>query len=64
MLHHNFDFMHIGKNVSDSLLNTFLGTNGKSKDNMNSLLDLQALLIRSDLHPVEVDDQMYLPAAP
>jgi hypothetical protein len=64
MLHHNFDFMHIGKNVSDNLLNTFLGTNGKSKDNMNSLLDLQALVIRSDLHPIEVDDQMYLPAAP
>jgi hypothetical protein len=64
MLRHNFDFMHIGKNVSDSLLNTFLGTNGKSKDNMNSLLDRQALVIKSDLHPVEVDDQMYLPAAP
>jgi hypothetical protein len=50
--------------VSESLLNTFLGTDGKSKDNLNSRLDLQALGIRSDLYPVEVDDQMYLPTAP
>jgi len=50
--------------VSESLLNTFTGTDGKSKDNLNSCLDLQALGIRIDLHPVDVDDQMYLPAAP
>ena len=56
--------MHIGKNMSESLINTFLGTTEKSKDNLNSHLDLQALGIRSDLHPVEVDNQMYLPAAP
>jgi len=64
MLRHNFDFMHIGKNVSESLLNTFMGTDGKSKDNLNSRLNLQALGIRIDLRPVDVDDQMYLPAAP
>ena len=64
MLRHNFDVMHIGKNVSESLINTFLGTTEKSKDNLNSRLDLQALGIRSDLHPVEVDDQFYLPPAP
>jgi len=56
--------MHIGKNVSEMLINTFLGTTEKSKDNLNSRLDLQALGIRSDLHPVEVDDQFYLPPAP
>jgi len=56
--------MHIGKNMSESLINTFLGTTEKSKDNLNSRLDLQALGIRSDLHPVEVDDQFYLPPAP
>jgi hypothetical protein len=64
MLRHNFDFMHIGKNVSESLINTFLGTDGKSKDNLNSRLDLQALGIRGDLHPIEVEDQYYLPHAP
>ena len=56
--------MHIGKNVSESLINTFLRTTEKSKDNLNSRLDLQALGIRSDLHPFEVDDQFYLPPAP
>ena len=64
MLRHNFDFMHIGKNVSESLINTFMGTDGKSKDNLNSRLDLQALGIRSDLHPIKVEDQFYLPPAP
>ena len=56
--------MHIGKNVSESLINTFLRTTEKSKDNLNSRLDHWGLGIRSDLHPVEVDDQMYLLAAP
>ena len=64
MLRHNFDFMHIGKNMSESLVNTFMGIDGKSKDNLNSRLDLQVLGIRSDLHPVEVEDQLYLPPAP
>jgi hypothetical protein len=64
LLRHNFDFMHIGKNVSESFLNTFLGTAKKSKDNLNSRLDIRSLGIRSDLHPVEVDDQLYLPPAP
>ena len=56
--------MHIEKNMSESLINTFMGTTEKSKDNLNSRMDLQALGIRSDLHPVEVDDQFYLPPAP
>ena len=50
--------------MSESLINTFLGTIEKYKENLNSHLDLQALGIRSDLHPVEVDDQFYLPPAP
>jgi hypothetical protein len=41
-----------------------LGTDKKSKDNLNSWLDLQALGIRSDLHPIEVEDKFYLPPAP
>jgi hypothetical protein len=64
MLRHNFDAMHIGKNVYENFVNTFLGTEGKSKDNLNSRLDIQALGIRSDLHPVDVEDQFYLPPAP
>ena len=64
ILRHNFDFMHIGKNVSENFVNTFMGTASKSKDNLNSRLDIQALGIRSDLHPIEVEDQLYLPPAP
>jgi len=64
MLRHNFDFMHIGKNMSESFVNTFLGTVSKSKDNLNSRLDIQALGIRTDLHPVEVEEQLYLSPAP
>ena len=56
--------MHIGKNVSENFVNTFMGTASKSKDNLNSRLDIQALGIRSDLHPIEVEDQLYLPPAP
>jgi hypothetical protein len=52
MLRHNFDFTHIGKNMSESLVNTFMGTDRKSKDNLNCQLDIQALGIRSDLHPM------------
>jgi hypothetical protein len=50
--------------VSESLLNTFLGAAIKSKDNLSSRLDIQSLGIRSDLHPVEVEDKLYLPHAP
>ena len=56
--------MHIEKNMSESLINTFMGTTEKSKDNLNSRMDLQALGIRNDLHPFEVDDQFYLPPTP
>jgi hypothetical protein len=56
--------MHIGKNVYENFVNTFLGTEGKSKDNLNYRLDIQALGIRSDLHLVDVEDQFYLAPAP
>ena len=54
------------KNVCENIINTLLCIDGKSKDNLNSRLDLQALNIRSDLHPVEleVEDKFYLPPAP
>ncbi|XP_025795594.1 uncharacterized protein LOC112875826 isoform X2 [Panicum hallii] len=65
MVRHNFDAMHIEKNVCDNIINTLLNISGKSKDNLNARLDLQALGIRKDLHPVELDDnQFYLPPAP
>jgi hypothetical protein len=56
--------MHIEK-MCDNIINTLLDIAGKSKDNLNARLDLQALGIRSDLHPVELEyNQYYLPPAP
>jgi hypothetical protein len=63
LLRHNFDVMHIGKNVCCNFVDTLLDKDGKSKDNLNSRLDLQKLGIRSDLHPVSVGDNFYLPPA-
>ena len=50
MLHHNLDVMHIEKNVCDSMIRTLLNIEGKTKENLNSHLDLQAMGIRSQLH--------------
>lgn len=40
ILRHNLDVMHIEKNVCDSILGTLLNIKGKTKDNLNSHLDL------------------------
>lgn len=41
-----------------------MGIDGKSKDNLNSRLDLQLLGIRKDLHPIKVGEKYFLPPAP
>jgi hypothetical protein len=65
MVQYNFDAMQIERNVCDNIINTLLNIARKSKDNLNACLDLQALGIRSDLHPVEQEDnQYYLAPAP
>lgn len=46
LLRHNFDIMHIEKNVCDNIVNTILGIDGKSKDNLNSRYDVKDLNIR------------------
>ena len=56
--------MHIEKNVCESLLNTLLKVNGKTKDGINSRKDLVEMDIRSDLHPKERGNNTYLPPAP
>ena len=65
LIRYNFNAMHIEKNVCDKIFNTLLDIAGKSKVNLNARLDLQALGVRSDLHPIELEDnQFYLPPAP
>jgi hypothetical protein len=44
------------KNVCDNIINTLLDIAEKSMDNLNARLDLQALGIKSDLHPVELEE--------
>ena len=63
ILCHNLDVMHIEKNICDSIVGTLLSIDGKSKDNMNSRLDLQALGIRDQLHPIKRGNRVILPTA-
>ncbi|RVW87605.1 hypothetical protein CK203_041220 [Vitis vinifera] len=55
--------MHIEKNICDSIVGTLLSIDGKSKDNFNSRLDLQAMGIRDQLHPIQRGNRVILPAA-
>ena len=59
-IRHNLDVMHIEKNVCDNIMGALLGVQEKTKDNQNSHLDLQAMGIRQELHPIQKDDNTYL----
>nr|XP_051210888.1 uncharacterized protein LOC127328322 [Lolium perenne] len=56
-LRHNLDVMHIEKNICDNLIGTFMNIQGKTKDTVNSRLDLEDMGIRGDLHlqPISAD---------
>ncbi|KAK7308273.1 hypothetical protein VNO77_41875 [Canavalia gladiata] len=60
---HFLDVMHIEKNVCESLINTLLNVKGKSKDGINSRLDLIDMGIRTELGPIQKDKSTYLPPA-
>ena len=62
ILRHNLDVMHIKKSICDSIVGIFFSIDGKSKDNMNSCLDLQAMGIRDQLHLIEKGNRVILPA--
>ncbi|XP_040369682.1 uncharacterized protein LOC112185464 isoform X2 [Rosa chinensis] len=51
LVRHNFDVMHIEKNMCHGILGTLLKLKGKSKDGLKSRKDLEAMQIRQDLHP-------------
>ena len=50
LLRHNLDVMHIEKNVCENIIGAILNVDGKSKDNLQSQLDLIDMGIRRDLH--------------
>ncbi|KAL8128020.1 hypothetical protein AgCh_014813 [Apium graveolens] len=60
---HCLDFMHIEKNVYESIIGTLLNIPGKMKDGMKARLDLQELGVRAELAPQQSGKRMYLPLA-
>ncbi|XP_050238212.1 uncharacterized protein LOC126687698 [Mercurialis annua] len=63
LLRHNLDVMHIEKNICDSILGTIMDLKGKTKDTLKSRLDLQAMKIRKELHPIKHGDKYKIPLA-
>ncbi|KAG8480296.1 hypothetical protein CXB51_024722 [Gossypium anomalum] len=59
ILRHNLDVMHIEKNVYENIIGTILNVDGKSKDNLQSRLDLVDMRIRRDLHPQVLPNGKY-----
>jgi len=55
--------VHIEKNVCDIVLGTLMNMKGKTKDTVQSRLDLQAMQIRPELHPVLNGNRLELPPA-
>ncbi|KAL8147930.1 hypothetical protein AgCh_005309 [Apium graveolens] len=60
---HCLDFMHIEKNVCESIIGTLLNIPGKTKDGMKARLDLQELGVRAKLAPQQSGKRAYLPPA-
>ncbi|XP_028080882.1 uncharacterized protein LOC114282405 [Camellia sinensis] len=60
---HNLDVMHIEKNVCESLIGTLLNIPGKTKDGINSCLDLVEMGLREELAPQIREKRTYLPPA-
>ena len=60
---HNLDVMHIEKNVCESIVGTLLNIPGKTKDGLNSRLDLIEMGLRAELAPKVGLKRTYLPPA-
>lgn len=53
LIQHNLDVMHIEKNICENIISWLLYKDGRSKENINSRLDMQHLKIRKSLWPKE-----------
>ena len=60
-LRHNLDVMHIEEKECDIILGTVMNTKGKIKDTVRARLDLQAMQIRPELHPIQRGNKLELP---
>ncbi|KAG8485982.1 hypothetical protein CXB51_019310 [Gossypium anomalum] len=59
ILRHNLDVMHIKKNVRENIIGKILNVDEKSKDNLQSQLDLVDMRIRRDLHLQVLSNRKY-----
>ncbi|KAK2635187.1 hypothetical protein Ddye_029979 [Dipteronia dyeriana] len=62
-IRHILDVMHIEKNVCESVYGTLLNIPGKTKDGVNSRLDLKAIGLRKELVLDMDKSHIYLPPA-
>ncbi|KAL7606445.1 hypothetical protein Lser_V15G18818 [Lactuca serriola] len=60
---HCIDFMHVEKNVGESLTGTIVNVPGKTKDGYKALLDLVHYGLKPKLHPQIEGNNTALPAA-
>ncbi|GJS08525.1 putative transposon, En/Spm-like protein [Tanacetum coccineum] len=60
---HCIDFMHVEKNVGESLVGTLLNVPGKTKDGVNARLDLLELGIKPELFARQDEEKTTLPPA-
>ncbi|GKD41533.1 hypothetical protein Tco_1261740 [Tanacetum coccineum] len=60
---HCIDFMHVKKNVAESIVGTLLYVPGKTKDGLNARLDLADLGVKPELFTMQDKDKTTLPPA-
>ncbi|GJU27840.1 putative transposon, En/Spm-like protein [Tanacetum coccineum] len=60
---HCIDFMHVEKNVAESIVGTLLHVPGKTKDGLNARLDLAELGVKPELFAMQDEDKTTLPPA-
>ncbi|GJV26242.1 putative transposase-associated domain-containing protein [Tanacetum coccineum] len=60
---HCIDFMHVEKNVAESIVRTLLHVPGKTKDGLNARLDLAELVVKPQLFAMQDEDKTALPPA-
>ncbi|GJT80188.1 putative transposase-associated domain-containing protein [Tanacetum coccineum] len=60
---HCIDFMHVEKNVVESIVKTLLHVPGKTKDGLNARLDLAELGVKLELFAMQDEDKTTLPPA-
>ncbi|WMV29325.1 hypothetical protein MTR67_022710 [Solanum verrucosum] len=61
LLRHNLDVMHIEKNICDNIMGTIMNVKGKTKDIINTRLDLKKMNIRPELHPIQRGEKVEVP---